>query len=284
MAWNEAAFKVPDAKTKQAALDNLLASPKWQARPGDEVKNFLAAQIERPVSVDRGVVSAASSWQSFERGYTDRHALTLGKSTTTIEVKPNRVVRRDATGKEEWATPLGKDFRNTYFPGLVGDGRRVIVRDDSGEVTALAADTGKVLWRTKAAEGYSQCFWLSGDLLLVGLNNRIEGRSAETGKATFNLVLPENPISTREIVEVAGLFLVWNRSHWINGSALLIDRTGKVCLRFPASVNDVIPAGKDWVCLTNRSLMRITMDNKTRWTLAFAKGRGGRPVRQTQRR
>jgi outer membrane protein assembly factor BamB len=274
-AWNDVAFTVPGPKAKQAALDKLLQSPKWKARLGDEEKKFLAAQIESPVKVDESAISAVKSWHLFEQSYVDRRALKLDKSTATLEKKPNRVVRRDAAGKEEWSTPLGDEFHNHYWPGLIGDARRVFVQDSWGAVTALAADTGKVLWRTEGSKGGGSCFWLSGDLLLVGLRDRVVGHSAETGKESFNLVLPDSFIASRfEIVEVSGLFLVWNRYRTNPGSPLLIDRSGKVRLRFPDCVADAIPAGKDWVYLTGKELVRISMDDKTLWRLPFEPERG----------
>jgi len=85
-----------------------------------------------------------------------------------------------ATGKEAWATPNGNAFRNDRGDGPRGtptvDGDRVYALGGSGDLSALDARTGKVIWTKNILKefggrnitwGISESPLLVGDKLLV---------------------------------------------------------------------------------------------------------------------
>ena len=145
-------MKGPNAK--KAALDKLLASPKWKARLDETEKKFLTEQIKANDTGNEGAVSAVAMREVFDQEHSDRNdwgALEIGASRITVSSAG--VVRTDAAGKEEWFTPLNDGVWVTGAKhDLIGDSRRVFAcHHPSNAITAIAADTGKVLWRKEVA-------------------------------------------------------------------------------------------------------------------------------------
>lgn len=83
-----------------------------------------------------------------------------------------------ATGKEAWATPHGSAFRNDRGDGPRGtptvDGDRVYALGGSGDLTALDARTGKVVWSKNVLKefGGSNITWGISESPLV-LGNKV---------------------------------------------------------------------------------------------------------------
>ena len=83
-----------------------------------------------------------------------------------------------ATGKEAWATPHGGAFRNDQGDGPRGtptvDGDRVYALGGNGDLTALDARTGKVVWTKNVLKefGASNIIWGISESPLV-LGNKI---------------------------------------------------------------------------------------------------------------
>ena len=83
-----------------------------------------------------------------------------------------------ATGKEAWATPHGKAFRNDQGDGPRGtptvDGDRVYALGGNGDLSALDARTGKIVWTKNILQefGGSNITWGISESPLV-LGNKI---------------------------------------------------------------------------------------------------------------
>ena len=99
----------------------------------------------------------------------------------TMGLRGNRefVVAFDvATGKEAWATPHGSAFRNDRGDGPRGtptvDGDRIYALGGSGDLTALDASTGKVVWSKNVLKefGGSNITWGISESPLV-LGNKV---------------------------------------------------------------------------------------------------------------
>src|SRR5262245_23923525 len=75
-----------------------------------------------------------------------------------IDEKERAVVARDADGKLRWSTRLDGYLGGVRPPHILWDARRVYLTREDG-VTALDAETGKLLWHAK---GPNNCLLLSG--------------------------------------------------------------------------------------------------------------------------
>jgi outer membrane protein assembly factor BamB len=116
-------------------------------------------------------------------------ASTPGKkiSSPAFEIDARaRVVRRDPGGTIAWATPLDEKLG-----GLLWDSKRVYVRHDGG-VTALAAQTGTILWH---APGRDNSLGLRGDLLLGTRKGWVIGRAVLTGAEVLKVRLPKGVVA-----------------------------------------------------------------------------------------
>jgi outer membrane protein assembly factor BamB len=97
-----------------------------------------------------------------------------------------RVVRVDAGGKIEWAARLDGKLAGKE-PQLLWDAKRVYVRHNDC-VTALAAQTGVVLWHEKGINGRLA---LSGQLLLSTYDRCVTARAVTTGAEVWRFQLPK---------------------------------------------------------------------------------------------
>jgi len=203
----------------------------------------------------------------YEQG-SDRWGLRVGESTVAVDEGAGLVIRRDAAGKVEWSTPLGDKLRSWWWPSLLTDGRLVFVKRQFKSITALDVTTGLVVWDVPAP---SECFRLSGDLLLSAAGREVVGLVAGTGAEVFRLSLPANeefrPVA---IEEAAGLFLVQtHESPGGEGDAFLIDRAGKIRHRFPRQIIAVASVGDDRLFLTSADVRRVAPDDGTVWSTPF---------------
>ena len=80
-----------------------------------------------------------------------------------------------ATGKEAWATPFGSAFRNDRGDGPRGtptvDGDTLYALGGSGDLSALNAQTGKVIWTMNVLQkfGGENITWgISESPLVIG--------------------------------------------------------------------------------------------------------------------
>jgi hypothetical protein len=198
----------------------------------------------------------------------DRWNLRIAESTIAIDERIGTVVRRKPTGEVEWSTSLGDGLRSWFWPSLQTDGRLIYVKRQFEGVTALDASTGGVTWEATIP---AECFWLSGDLLVLANGPQVVGLAAATGAEVFRLLLPAGkdfrPVA---IVEAAGLFLVQTHAPpGGEGDAFLIDRAGRVQHRFSRQIISVLSSGPDLLVLTSADVRRIAPDNSVVWSTPF---------------
>src|SRR5262245_54985303 len=117
-----------------------------------------------------GVFVAGSGPMASQRDQTDTPQL-------KIAYEAGRVVRRDAARKIIWSRRIDGYLGLVRPPHLLWDSRRVYVSRNDG-VTALAADTGRVLWHSK---GPNHRMLLSGGLLLAA-DCSTEGERVSRGR------------------------------------------------------------------------------------------------------
>ena len=110
----------------------------------------------------------------------------IGSPAFEIDAQAGRVVRRDEGGTIAWATPLDEKLG-----GLLWDSKRVYVRHEGG-VTALAAQTGTILWH---APGRDNSLGLRGDLLLGTRKGWVIGRAVLTGAEVLKARLPKGVVA-----------------------------------------------------------------------------------------
>lgn len=194
-------------------------------------------------------------------------ALRIDRSTVVVDEERGRVVRRDAGGQVEWATPLSASLRSWWWPSLLRDGRRIFVKEQFEAVWALDADTGKIVWRAPVS---SECFWLSGNLLLLVDGPQVVGLAADSGKEVFRRLLPAGPLFRPVVIsEAAGLFTV--QTSPIGGNdTFVIDRAGQIRHHLPHRLIAVVAVGQDRVFLTSADIRRVTADDRTVWCTPLA--------------
>jgi hypothetical protein len=236
------------------------------AVPPAPVNNAQAPPANKPAGPDERDAQALKDFaRRLEQEHgRDRWTLKVGKSTVFIDEPTGSVVRRDATGKVEWSAKLDEQIKTQWWPNLRADEKRVFVSHPYKWVAALSADTGKVLWRKASSH---DCFWLSGDLLLLAEGREFIALAADSGAVAFRLALPAgDDFRPVEIVETAGMFLV--QSHW-HGCAFVIDRTGQIRYQLNEHVADLMPTANGCVFLTENSLVKLGPDHQAIWQIAL---------------
>jgi outer membrane protein assembly factor BamB len=98
-----------------------------------------------------------------------------------------------ATGKEAWATPHGKAFRNDRGDGPRGtptiDGDRVFALGGSGDLSAIEASTGKIIWTKNVLKefGGSNIQWgISESPLVLGNKLLVNAGGPEASIVALN--------------------------------------------------------------------------------------------------
>jgi outer membrane protein assembly factor BamB len=193
-----------------------------------------------------------------------------------VDPRAGLVVAQSADGKARWSTRLEGHLDGVRDPHIVWDDKRVYVTHKDG-VTALDANTGKVLWHTT---GPSDRLLLSRDLLLatdctsasyVPESGRLlTARTLTTGAEAFRVNLPVEDFDPLPIEEMAGLFLVQTvESPGGKGNALFIDRQGKVRHRLRRQVVAGLRRGADIVLLTSTDVVGLTPNGTVRWAVPF---------------
>ncbi len=177
----------------------------------------------------------------------------------TMGLKGNResVIAFDvATGKEVWATPHGSPFRNDRGDGPRGtptfDGESIYALGGSGDLSALDARTGKVIWTMNVLQkfGGSNITWgisesplVVGDKLLVNAGgpgasivalNKKDGSliwKSQSDRAGYSSAIPVQVGNTAQVV-----FFTHTR-------ALGLDlKDGKLLWEYPRAANNVANA------------------------------------------
>jgi outer membrane protein assembly factor BamB len=215
---------------------------------------------------DARAIRAFKRRLEFERG-SGQFVLKIGASTVAVDEEGSQVFRRDAAGGREWSIPF-HDHLRVRRPYLFTDGRRIFVLREFKDIMALEPETGQVVWRAKVS---SECFWLSGDLLLLAHNCQVVALAADSGEERFRLSLPaDKDFRPVEIEEFAGLFLIQaHEAPGGKGDSFLIDRDGQIRYRFPRQIVAVVPAGQDRLFLTSADVRRVTPDGRTVWSISF---------------
>jgi outer membrane protein assembly factor BamB len=203
------------------------------------------------------------------------------KRRSDIEINDHnsQVIRRDSDGRIVWSTHLDGYLGGVRPPHVLHDANRVFVTHKDG-VTALDAQTGKVLWQSA---GPNDRLCLSKDLLiatecsmaecLLEKGRWVTARAVDTGAEVFRVPLPLQDFDPLAIEEVAGLFLVQTHEDTGgHGNGLLIDRKGQVRHRFDRQVITGRLRGEDRVFLTSRDVVCLTADDKPRWAVPFRDG------------
>jgi hypothetical protein len=228
-----------------------------------------AARVTRVMDAadERAIHAFEQRLKSEERS--DRWALKVGQSTVIVDEEAGRVLRRDADGKLEWTTALDASLRSWWWPSLLSDGHRIFVKQQFKGVWALDPETGKVVWHVAVP---NECFWLSGNLLILADARQVVALTADAGTEVFRLSLPTDrnfrPVA---IEETAGLFMVQtHESPSGKGDTFLFDRAGQIRHRFPRQVVTVVPEGQDRVFLTSADVRRVTRDDRTVWSTPLA--------------
>jgi len=159
-------------------------------------------------------------------------ALAGGKPPPRFEIDPaaRRVVRLDA-GTTRWSTSLPGDVRGVMPPHLLWDAKRVYVRHQGG-ITALAAESGVVLWHAK---GPTDRLVLSRDLLLTTQDGWVTARAVSTGGEVFKVRLPKGAI--------AGLFLGQDRVLLTEREVVRLPRGAKARWATPLQNSDWLGDG-----------------------------------------
>jgi outer membrane protein assembly factor BamB len=157
-------------------------------------------------------------------------ALAGGKTAPRFEIDPaaRRVVRLDA-GTTRWSISLPGDLSGVMPPHLLWDAKRVYVRHREG-VTALAAESGVVLWHAK---GPTDRLVLSRDLLLTTRDGWVTARTVSTGAEVFKARLPKGAL--------AALFLGEDRVLLKGTEVVRLPREGKA--RWVAPLPNGYPLG-----------------------------------------
>ena len=146
--------------------------PQWRGPNRDGVSKETGLLKEWPADGPSLVWKASGAG----RGYSS-FSIANGK-LYTMGLRGDRefVIAFDiATGKEAWATPHGKAFRNDRGDGPRGtptiDGDRVYALGGSGDLSALDAGTGKIIWSKNVLHefGGSNITWgISESPLVLG--------------------------------------------------------------------------------------------------------------------
>src|SRR5215204_4766731 len=109
-----------------------------------------------------------------------------------------------ATGKEAWATAHGSAFRNDRGDGPRGtptvDGDRVFALGGNGDLSALDARTGKIVWTRNVLRefGGSNITWgISESPLVIG--NKVLVNPCGPGASTGALHFPDSPLCVHRL-------------------------------------------------------------------------------------
>jgi outer membrane protein assembly factor BamB len=158
-----------------------------------------------------------------------------------------------ATGKQAWATPAGKAFRNDRGDGPRGtptiDGDRLYALGGSGDLSALDVKTGKVIWTMNLLEkfGGSNITWgisesplIIGEKLLVNAGgpdasivalNKKDGSliwKSQSDRAGYSSGMPVQVGNTTQVV------------FFTNKRAIGLDlKDGKLMWDYPRAANNV---------------------------------------------
>ncbi|HEX5601977.1 MAG TPA: PQQ-binding-like beta-propeller repeat protein [Pyrinomonadaceae bacterium] len=156
----------------QAMAQTAALWPQWRGPNRDGISKETGLLKQWPADGPPLVWKAAGAG----RGYSS-FSIADGK-LYTMGLRGDReyVVAFDvATGKEAWATPHGSAFRNDHGDGPRGtptvDGDRVYALGGSGDLSALDARTGKIVWSKnvlKAFGGENITWGISESPLVLG--------------------------------------------------------------------------------------------------------------------
>jgi outer membrane protein assembly factor BamB len=147
-----------------------------------------------------------------------------------IDHAARRVVRLDG-GTIRWSTSVPGDLAGGKDPHLLWDLKRVYVRHNDG-ITALAAQTGVVLWHAK---GPTDRLVLSGELLLTTRDGWVTARAVSTGGEVFKERLPQGAL--------AALFLGEDRVLLTGTEVVRLPRGGKARWATPLLQSDWLGDG-----------------------------------------
>lgn len=193
------------------------------------------------------------------RGYSSL-AISKGRIYTLgLRGDKEHVIALDAaTGKEVWATPHGGAFRNDRGDGPRGtptvDGDRVYSLGGDGDLSAVDAKTGKLIWQmnvlkkfggTNITWGISESPLVLGDKVLVNAGGR-DASIVALNKADGSVVWQSKGISDRSgyssgmPVQVGGTTQVIFFTH--NRVVALDAKDGKLLWDYPKAANDVANA------------------------------------------
>jgi outer membrane protein assembly factor BamB len=196
-----------------------------------------------------------------------------GASVVVINHVTKRLLRRDASGKEQWSIPLGDATGSVRPPYLLVDARRAYVAKDG--VTAFDVTNGQQVWH---ADGACDRMLLSGDQLLATDHRVLVARSPANGADIFSCQVPsaDEQFDPAPVKVVAGLYLVQTYVRKVRGAtrAFLVDRKGNVRQHFDWLILDGIADGEDRVFLTDVELLRVADDGAVRWRSPFQNGIG----------
>jgi len=161
----------------------LLCAPQTSAQAGGEWPQWRGANRDG-ISKETGLLKQWSeagpplAWKTTGagRGYSSLSASKGKLYTMGLRGEREFVIAFDfKTGKELWATPHGSAFRNDRGDGPRGtptvDGDRVYALGGSGDLSALDAASGKVIWTMNVLQkfGGSNITWgISESPLIIG--------------------------------------------------------------------------------------------------------------------
>jgi hypothetical protein len=205
-----------------------------------------------------------------------------------IDYQKSCVIARTPTGEVDWSVQLNGPFGYVRDPHILTDGERVYLSHQDG-VTALDRRSGDVLWH---ATGPQDRLYLRNDKLWAvccsdSQSGPPQGRwltayDVVTGAERHRTPLPLTEFDPAPIRDVAGLLLLESDGFSTGWRALLIDSEGQIRHRFDRQVVAGIRDGEDHIILTDRNVVRITADDKTKWTAPFSRtefvARGGMVV------
>ena len=200
-----------------------------------------------------------------------------------------------ATGKEAWSTPHGRAFRNDRGDGPRGtptvDGDRVYALGGSGDLTALDARTGKIVWTKNVLRefGGSNITWgisesplVLGDKVLVNPGgpgasivalNKANGAliwKSQSDKAGYSSAIPVEVNGTTQVVfftaeRAVGLDAKDGRLLWEYGKPA--NNVANVATPIARANRVFISSGYD----TGGGVIEIKADNKAQ-EIWFTKG------------
>lgn len=188
-----------------------------------------------------------------------------------------------------WHKDIGGGTDGLYLkvqPNVDANGQNLYVADPNKELTALNANTGEKLWRTKLATAPLSGPTVSDGIVVVsGKKNQLYAVNAENGKLLWNIATPNQVLSAPSVIPGTVLTKTVNGDlnaySSANGAPLWQYFESVPVLELAGGSSPVVDQQKVLVGYADGKLAAFSLSNGTLlWERLMAQPQGSSPVSQ----